>query len=80
MTAASISRLCAGTREITRDTLEKLSVHLPEKERRELYVAALRDFLPDEALDMFFPKQAEEPLILREDTVDYCVLDADTRR
>jgi transcriptional regulator with XRE-family HTH domain len=80
MTAASVSRLCAGTREITRDTLEKLSNHLPEAERRRLYLAAVRDFLPAEAHDMFVPGSNPELLTMREDVTDYSVIDPETRR
>lgn len=80
MTAATVSRLCAGTREITRETLEKLARHLPDAERRKLYLAAVRDFLPQEAQAMFFPDQKEEPVILREDETEYSVIDSETRR
>jgi transcriptional regulator with XRE-family HTH domain len=80
MTAASVSRLCAGTREITRDTLEKISRHLPEAERRRLYLAAMRDFLPDEAHDMFFASKEKKPLMLQEDEADYSVIDPETHR
>lgn len=80
MTAAAISRLCAGTREITPDTLERLSRHFPEAERRKLYLAAVRDFLPDEAQKMFFPNPREEPVIMREDEAEYSALDSESRR
>ena len=80
MTAAAVSRLCAGTREITRETLEKISRHLPESERRRLYLAAIRDFLPDEAQEMFFPDQKEAPVMMREDETEYSVIDSETRR
>jgi transcriptional regulator with XRE-family HTH domain len=80
MTAASVSRLCAGTREITRDTLEKLSKHLPETERRRLYLAAVRDFLPVEAQGMFVPGGNPEQLTMQEDVAEYSVIDPETRR
>lgn len=79
MTAASVSRLCAGTREITRDTLEKISHHLPETERYRLYHAAMRDFLPNEAQDMFLTSK-KKPLMLQEDETDYSTIDSETRR
>jgi transcriptional regulator with XRE-family HTH domain len=80
MTAASVSRLCAGTREITKDTLEKISRHLPEAERRRLYLAAMRDFLPNEAHDMFFSSSGKKALMMREDEADYSVIDPETRK
>lgn len=80
MTAAAVSRLCAGTREITRDTLEKISQHLPDAERRRLYLAAIRDFLPDEAQGMFFPDQRVEPVMMREEEAVYSVVDSETKR
>lgn len=80
LAAASISRLCAGTREITRDTLEKLTRHLPEAERRRLYLAAVLDFLPDEGREMFFPNRKAEFLIKKEDETEYSVVDPETRR
>jgi transcriptional regulator with XRE-family HTH domain len=80
LTPASVSRLCAGTREITRDTLEKISRHLPEAERRRLYLAAMRDFLPDEAHDMFFSSPSKKNLLLSEDEPALSSIDPETRK
>jgi len=80
ITAATVSRLCAGTRDITRETLEKIAGCLPEDERRRLYLAAVRDFLPDEAREMFFPEERESPLVLREDEPEPEPLDGEVKR
>jgi transcriptional regulator with XRE-family HTH domain len=80
LTAATVSRLCAGTREITRDTLEKITAHLPEIERRRLYLAAVHDFLPNEAQEMFFPERKEDLVAMREDETEYSTVDPEIRR
>lgn len=79
ITPATISRICNGTRDITRESLTKIARVFPEAERRRLYLAAIRDLLPDEAREMFFPDQAETPLVLREDEAEYAPLDPRTR-
>jgi hypothetical protein len=59
--------------------LEKISHHLPETERYRLYHAAMRDFLPNEAQDMFFTSK-KKPQMLQEDETDYSTIDSETRR
>ncbi len=53
---ATVSRLCTGSREITRETLAKLGRALPEEESRRLYLAAVLDFLPEEGRRALFPE------------------------
>lgn len=76
VTQATISRLCSGSREITRDTLEKITADLPQEERRLLYLAAVRDFLPDDGREMLFPGTEERPRLLTDD--EFVALDAET--
>jgi hypothetical protein len=60
--------------------LEKISRHLPEAERRRLYLAAMRDFLPDEAHDMFFEPAGKKPMMMQEAITEYSTIDSETRR
>jgi transcriptional regulator with XRE-family HTH domain len=80
LTAASVSRLCAGTREITKETLEKISAHLPDSERQRLYAAALHDFLPDDAQRMFLHGRKNDSDVMREEEAEYPAMDPETRR
>lgn len=75
MTAASISRLCAGTREISKTTLGKITKNLNETQRRKLYLAAIRDFLPREACEMYFPHAQSAPVIQKDDETEFGQLD-----
>jgi hypothetical protein len=80
MTAASVSRLCAGTREITSNTLAKITKNLSETDKRKLCLAAIRDFLPQDCNELFFPSPNKEPMIRQEDETDYGSLDSETIR
>jgi transcriptional regulator with XRE-family HTH domain len=80
MTAASISRLCAGTREISKITLEKITQNLCETHRRKLYLAAIRDFLPSEGCEMFFPNSQSTPIVVKEDEIDFAQLDPEIQK
>jgi transcriptional regulator with XRE-family HTH domain len=80
LTPATISRLCAGSRDVTRETLEKIVRVFPENERRRLYLSAIRDFLPEEARELFFPDQNETPVVLRDDETPYHPLDEQTQQ
>jgi transcriptional regulator with XRE-family HTH domain len=80
MTGASISRLCAGTRELTRATLEKIVIHLPEDQRKKIYLAAIRDFLPEEAIEIFFKTIEKSKITVKEDEQPYENLDPGSKR
>lgn len=77
--APTISRLCAGTREITRETLARIAKDLPVLEKRRLYLAAVRDYLPEEGKELLFPNQSDEPILLSSDEVECPELDQETQ-
>lgn len=76
---ATISRLCAGRREVTRETLARIAKDLPVLEKRRLYLAAVRDFLPDEGNELLFPNQSDNPVLLSTDEVPCPELDQQTQ-
>lgn len=80
MTAAAISRLCAGTREISKTTLVTITKNLSEMQRRKLYLAAIRDFLPREACEMFFPNSQSTPVVVKEDETEFVPLDPEIQK
>jgi hypothetical protein len=80
ITAASISRLCAGTRDITKSTLEKISHKLSDTHRKQLYLAAIKDFLPEDGHQMLFGSSNWESIVMKEDEAPWNHLDSDSKK
>jgi transcriptional regulator with XRE-family HTH domain len=81
LTAATISRLCSGKRPATKSCLVKLAAAVDVTDRKGLYLAAVRDFLPQEGKDLVFPARRNPGSVgLLEEAPVHGKLQAETQR
>ena len=81
LTAATISRLCSGKRPATKSCLEKITAVVDVADRKGLYLAAVRDFLPEEGKHLLLGARWNADSVgLFEEVPEYGKLQAETQR